>query len=564
MRIKALLTGVMALCLIPALSQALAVPEGKAAVIEAVVGKVKLTVGGKTSKAKVGLALAFGDSLNTGANGRVSLRHAGNAISRLAPNTELTLQAPGEKKGIFMRLKLGAVRYLVGKRAPGETFEVETSNAVAAVKGTDAETSTDGKSTRSSVFESAREKALELLDKKSGKSEDLSPGQTAEADDNGIDKRELTEDEKQASEKQYDGLPEPKNDEAKNGEGQGGDQQQQQAQQGGEQRNGEQGGEQGSGESRDELVDDIQDAFASVMDDLGLDSFLDRDERTGDLVAGRIVYDRNGDRAQVSAYILRPEPNQVYKANFTRRDAGPFAGTTSAEEITTWSTTLPENWYDAVKMPLDDPSNLDANGYPILYRVSQDFMALNPQQDELYIYTAYDAPRYNAYFDGNGYTVDLLNPTVDPVQGFVREVYTGSATSGLSLVFTHQLYQSYYNDYIVAGRQLSYNNNYYSSYWQTNQTVTADGGISLGLNFGGPDFLTTEFRVLDNEGNIIDLSSAPGGLVDHDFKGLDNELNLEVTFNAPVFSAPIDLMFIPEVFDSMDILDLPYSSNGGA
>lgn len=544
-----------ALGLSPDAARALPVPAGKAAVIEALIGKVSLLQAGKSIKPKVGQALDFGAELNTGTNGRLSLRHADNAVTRVAPNTELTLKAPGAKKGIFLRLKLGAVRYLVGKRAPGEVFEVETNNAVAAVKGTDAETSTDGKRTRSSVFESAREKALELIDSKTGKSEELSPGETGEADEDGLDSHDLTEDEKDQSEKNYEGLPEPEL--GTEGEGQGGEQGGQPGQT--TQGDGQQASEgESSGEESSDLTEEIEDAFAAVLDDLGLDSFLERDDRTGDLVAGRIVYDRNGDRTQVSAYIVRPEPNVIYKANFSRRDTGPFTGTSSAEEITTWSSALPENWHDAVNMAMDDPANLGQNGYPILYRVSQEFIALNPQLDELYIYTDYAAPRYMGFFDGNGYTIDP-GYIIDGVQAFVRDVYTNG-----SLVFTHELSQSTVNDYMNAGQVLSTGSWGYYSSWNTTQTVTPDGGISLAIDTFGPAFLTMEFRVLDADGTLHDLSDLPSGLVQGDFRGLDESLNLEVTFNAPNFSAPIDLMFIPSVFDSMDILDLLVPSNGGA
>jgi len=548
---KTLFLALLAAALIPVKAPALAVPAGKAAVIEALIGKVSLSSAGKDQKPKVGLALAFGDVLNTGANGRVSLRHADNAVTRLAPNTELTLRAPGAKKGVFLALKTGVIRFLVGKRAPGETFEVTTANAVAAVKGTDAEVETDGKSTRSSVFESAREKALEMLDSLSGKSEMLSPGQSSELDEKGFNTHDITDEERRESEQNYEGLPNPE----LTGEG------------GQQEGHGETppasgtetaGQGQGDAKSDDAMIADIEDAVAQVMDDLATDKFLERDDRSGDLVAGRVVFDRNGDRTQVSAYITRPDDHSVVKANYSRRDTGPFKGTTSAEEKTVWSAPLPQNWYDAVKMPINDPSNLDANGYPILYRVSQLFVAKNPQLDVLKIQTAYDAPRYLAYYDGNGYTT-YASLDIDPVQGFVRNVYTNN-----SLVFVHELYQSYTMDYLVPTRQLSYGGAYYYSSWNTTQSLTADNGIRLDLATFGPTFLSMEFRVLDDDGKVHDLSAMPSGLVQGDFRGLDNNLNLEVTFDAPNFSAPIDLMFIPSVFDSMDILDLPYPYYGGS
>jgi hypothetical protein len=562
---------ILAIALTPVKTWALAVPDGKAAILEAVLGKVSLTSNGKDQKPQVGMALAFGDQLNTGANGRVSLRHADNAVTRMAPNTELTLRAPGEKKGIFLALKGGVIRFLVGKRKPGETFEVSTANAVAAVKGTDAGVETDGQSTSSAVYDSDHQDALEVTDSKTGKTEDLSPGETSTLDLDGFNSRELTEQDRLDSDKNFDGLPKPDLNETPQG-----------------------GQDQGQAptpvttpapektavpettgqtvESTEEsaLEKDIQDAFAQAADDVRLDNYLDRDEKTGDLAAGRIVYDRNGDRTQVSAYILRPAPNVVVKDAQSRRDSGPFLGVSEAKETTTWSAALPTNWYDAVKMPLNDPSNLDPkSGYPILYRLTQDFWAKNPVGDKLEIFTTYDPPNYQGYYDPvNLYWTTDPNTPIDPLQTFKRDVYTGPGDiAGQTPVFTLQEIPWTTPDAVNAGRMVTTNpgQGYYNYSWFTAQSVTGDNGIHLDFQpySGGPTFLSMEFRVMTNDGTQQDLSGMPAGLTQGSFRGLDNSLNLEVTFNAPNFSAPIDILFIPAVFDAMDILDLPTSMQGG-
>jgi len=526
----------------PGLVRALEVPKGKAAVVEAVLGKVSVTQGKKERTAKVGQALDFGDTLSTGANGRLSLRHADNAVTRLAPNTELTLKAPGERKGVFLGLSKGFIRFLVGKRAPGESFEVQTPNAVAAVKGTDAGVETDGKTTKSSVYQSERKKAMEVVDSQRGQRQELEPGQTTEVDEDGFKTRELTSEEREQVREVFQGLPEPQLIEKEQGGKEGEGQEQGQG--------GEQTQEGTTEEQHDAMVEDINDAFADVMDELQLDSFLERDDRTGDLYAGRIVYDRNGHQAQVSAYIVRPAdaPEKVVKANYTKRTSGPFAGTTFAEEVTTWNTALPTDWYNVVDRALDDPANLDGNGYPLYFRKSQFFQAGNPQRDLLQIVSTYGDPLYSAVFNGVGY--DPGNIYTE--QSISRDLY---ANGVLLFSYVNSIYTL--TDPGYPGLTMADYSSIQSA-WNTNTYATADGGVGIVLDDYSSSFLAAEFRVLENDGYMYDLSSmAAGNVMFQDFKGLDSSLNLELTLDAPGFSAPIDLMMVPEVFDAMDILALP-------
>lgn len=527
-RIKLSTVLALALALAPSFAWSLAVPADKAAVVEAVIGKVQLISAGKESTPKVGQALVFGDVLSTGANGRVSLRHAGNAVSRMAPNTELTLKAPGAKKGTFLGLSKGFVRYLVGKRAPGESFEVQTSNAVAAVKGTDAETGTDGKKTTSRVFSSGREKALELLSLGTGKSVTLAPGQAAELDADGFTSREITRDEFEASKAQFEGLPTPEVEEAQ-----------------------EEAKQEAAEESQEAsaLGDAISDAFGDLMADLGIDSLIERDERTGDVAASRIAFDRNGDRTQISSWVVRADDKTIAKATYSQRKTGPFAGTSFAEETTVWNQTLPVDWASIATNYLDSEANTDGNGNPIWWRELTQFRAGNPQGDLMRVQRTYERPYFDYYFDGETYYRYGLQR-----QGFTQLLWLNNIpTHGMSWL----AYPVGDPAMLLAdapGSEDSYEK--WMNWGETYDSVT----LNYAVFSEEPPFLSTDIRVLDMEGNAQEITE---GLVyaypDHlyAFRGVNSQYNIELTFNSPVFSAPIDLLVIPDIFNHFEMFEIP-------
>lgn len=545
MRKTLLLLALTALWAHPRFALALDVPTGKAGIIEAVLGKVSVKVGLHTAKAQVGQVLDFGSTLSTGLNGRVSLRHADNAVTRLAPNTELTLRAPGTRKGIFMALSKGFIRFLVGKRAPGEAFEVETNNAVAAVKGTDAGVGQEeGGKSRAEVYNSDHKDALTFEDLKTGQGKTLAPGEGYTYDGKDFVLTQLNDEVKKAVEKAFDGLPLPslapalEKPEVK-----------------GEAPSTEDQNLAGDEFRHEAAMDAVNEAVESVMEDIKMDNFLARDERTGDLVGGRIIFDRNGTRTQVSSYIMRPEPDQVLKATYAKRLAGPFAGTSFAEETTTWNAALPSDWFDVTKLALDDPANLDKNGYPIFYRMHEEFIAGNPQGDRLGIITAFDTPLYQGIFNGT----DYIQGPIDPNQGFTRQLFANDFSTPL---FTMQNYR--FTTVNLSSQTVS-TGGYMNASWNTTQSATGDGGVSISHSSGATPFLTLDFRVLDDNGGIYDMSALASDpkTMPYTFKGLDNSVNLEVTLTCPGFSAPIDLMFIPEIFDAMDMLALPTPFNAG-
>jgi hypothetical protein len=541
---------VLALALTPVMIQAQSVPEGKAALVEAVLGRVQLKVDGKSSTPKVGQALDFGATLVTGSNGRVSLRHAGNSVSRLAPNTELTLRAPEAKqKGTFLALGKGIIRFLVGKRAPGESFEVSTSNAVAAVKGTDGEVETDGTTTKAAVYSSGLQKAMDLLSSASGKSMTLAPGQAVDLAEGGFQTRELSAEDFERSQQQFSGLPEPSLDGADAGPAEDA---------------------RSESQAAGALADAISDAFSSVMADLEVDNLLERNDRNDDLVAGRIAYDRNGDRTQISSYVVRAADNTIMKATYSQRESGPFAGTTFAEEQTVWNRALPDDWASIARDYLDSPANSDANGEPIHWRASQYFRAGNPQGDLMQVWREYERPYFEAWWDGERYYRGELLP-----QGFEQELHiNGSPVQYLAWLADSEYYSdpqsegySPNNDSFIADGPYAY-----ESSWDEN---TDYDGQKVSFNYciycetEQDVFLTTELRVLTQDGTVLDPLSVLHPDVRYGFqygegetglrffRGLDNAYSIELTFLSPLLSAPIDLLVIPEIFNHFDFFDMP-------
>lgn len=584
-------------------ARALDVPAGKAAVLEAVIGKVEVTIAGKTSQAKVGQVLAFGDVLNTGSNGRVSLRHAGNAISRLAPNTDLTLLAPTKSKGVFLSLTQGLIRFLVGQRAPGEVFEVSTRSAVAAVKGTDAEVETDGHQTRSSVFSSEHKRALSFMDRGTGKDIDLAPGQSAVLRDDGFKLHDLDSADLRDSDRLFKGLPAPVVDAAPDDSKKDDkrlDDKKREDEKKRELEKKEQSKKDDAGKpavdktvlaglvvtktltTKDtstqdgsvvdtvsvdktvidrtlinlEINDAIKDAISDVSKDLSLDKTLESDDRGGDLAAGRVAVDRNGDRTQISNYVQRTDAATIVKSTYSQRDTGPYKGVTSAEESVTWNRKLPDDWASVANRKLDDKANLDKTGLPIYYLSTQSFVAKNPLGDSLVVDRTYQQPYYVAVGSPGKAVRGALLP-----QGYSQSLHLDGQASVLSF--------QYYADsskYAVGNGD--------AAQIADAPTISKSTGWSEGIRHGkngdallnyddvnGKAVLYTDVTVLTGEGKLVDANKlVPTAQYLRDFRGLDNSLNIELTFSSAYMKAPIDLMVIPAFFDSMDFFDVPLTN----
>jgi hypothetical protein len=83
-----------------------------------------------------GAALQSGDVIRTGAEARVQISMSSGSTLRLGPNATLELRE-ADPVHFSARLSLGSLWAKVHKLLTGDSFEVETENAVAAVRGTE-------------------------------------------------------------------------------------------------------------------------------------------------------------------------------------------------------------------------------------------------------------------------------------------------------------------------------------------------------------------------------------------------------------------------------------------
>ncbi|MCA1828398.1 MAG: FecR family protein [Myxococcales bacterium] len=98
---------------------------------------VSLVEGPVTPKLAQGAEVHAGDTIETGEGGRVEITMPGGTILRLGESSRITLHEDVPQKAFSARLLLGNVWAKVHKLIAGETFQIETENAVAGVRGTE-------------------------------------------------------------------------------------------------------------------------------------------------------------------------------------------------------------------------------------------------------------------------------------------------------------------------------------------------------------------------------------------------------------------------------------------
>jgi hypothetical protein len=100
-------------------------------------GDVSVTRAAARTAVKPGDALAPGDEIATGSDARLEIAFASGTILRVGENSKLTLGESVPQQKVSARLALGNVWARVHKLLSGETFHLETDNAVAGVRGTE-------------------------------------------------------------------------------------------------------------------------------------------------------------------------------------------------------------------------------------------------------------------------------------------------------------------------------------------------------------------------------------------------------------------------------------------
>ena len=131
-------------------------PDPLAATVISLDGDVRYDDEGVLKPVQLGQLLDVGDRVLTLENSTLHMILADGSSVVMAPNTEMTLGALGDGKPgskTLLQVLKGLLNLMVEKQPDGFTFEVETSNAVAAVKGTDFEVNADTDDTQVTVNE---------------------------------------------------------------------------------------------------------------------------------------------------------------------------------------------------------------------------------------------------------------------------------------------------------------------------------------------------------------------------------------------------------------------------
>ena len=131
-------------------------PAAVAATAVNVVGEVNVLEDQAWTAVAEGQLFGEGDRIKTGDNATLQLVLADGSSVALAPDSELTLDNLGsgqEGSVTLLTLARGLLNTMVEKLKSGSRFEVQTSGAVAAVKGTDFEVSLTGSESAVTVNE---------------------------------------------------------------------------------------------------------------------------------------------------------------------------------------------------------------------------------------------------------------------------------------------------------------------------------------------------------------------------------------------------------------------------
>jgi hypothetical protein len=105
-------------------------------------GTAAVTRDGATAPLVLGAALEAGDKLTTDATGRLRLQLIDGSVINLGSQSELLIDdvvsgGPGTERQISLELDLGALLAKAAPATPSSRFEIRTTKAVSAVRGTE-------------------------------------------------------------------------------------------------------------------------------------------------------------------------------------------------------------------------------------------------------------------------------------------------------------------------------------------------------------------------------------------------------------------------------------------
>jgi hypothetical protein len=452
---------VILLALLLGLAPGLGADALSQAVVLALHGKASYSR--KGSKVEYPLALGQrldeGVTLRTGVGGGLRLRLADGSTLGICPNSSITLGSSQQRRDKRSTLNLlqGLVRWVIqqtgSESAQGVSYEIDTDNAVAAVKGTDFSAQDVGGSLDVKVYSSQHE-GVQVGDPDGSNQSLAAPGQELLRQDDGtLLSRSLGKDDYAALAQTWPDLPAVKppaglpdhaggfqkavplppsvggggrkgspSGNAGGGAGQTPAPGSNSGGSAGEPTPGPGGGstaptpapDSGTGvvptpapnpaPSAADIVQGIQDQVQDLRQDIGVNKSLDQQTKSHDLYSGAAFIDRNGYMVQVASLILPNQPaNVVDKVITSKRTDGPDTGVSVFSDKYTYNQALPSDWTSVVGQSLNAISNIGANGAPIYYLLQQDVTLLSPAGCAACLSTVYTGP------GGSAAPVQLLN-----------------------------------------------------------------------------------------------------------------------------------------------------------
>jgi hypothetical protein len=393
-----------------------------AGTVISVVGHPKISEdqGSTFQDIKLGQSVEVGSIIRT-ESGKVSLLMSEGSTVRLAPNTEITLKEhdPAQDQGgTIFALAEGFARFLVSKVKPGNHFEVQTSNAVAAVKGTDFEAGIDGGKTQVWVFTHDNLGKILFSDLKQLQKILIAEGGYGSFDGNAFDHGTFNPKDQKDSDGRYNGLAAPSEPPAgannNNPKGDGSP----------TTPNTQAPPTPLAADITNSITQSISQQFAELADGIktqikdqtDTNATIAGEKETSDIVLQRLVVDSNGDQDLVTQIVVRPSANTVDNLTTNYRSSGVNVGSTTMSEVTAFNAALPDDWIPAFEAAVN----------PTLYRTSQEFLLENPIGNVFEVITVYQSP-----------TQQTLVETAGPkpyLQSFDQLYYSGASSSSLSVI----------------------------------------------------------------------------------------------------------------------------------
>ncbi|MFH1825521.1 MAG: FecR domain-containing protein [Candidatus Firestonebacteria bacterium] len=464
--------------------------------------------------------LKSGDKIRT-KNGKAELILNDGSVINIRENTylEMTkLEFDAVKRVSILQLLMGKIKSKVTKRDEGSIFEIRSSNAIAAVKGTEFIVEVFEKTTDVIVLEGV----VALSDIMKEKEIFIKENEKSSLKENILESpRELLPEEKMRIKEVWETGKLEKKENGESEEAKKKDIKKEMF------------------DLRKELID-LRKDLTDLRDRSDMETKQDQLERLNDTQNGVVNMDRHGYRIRTEEHILRPDPRTITFLSLTGRKEGPDAGISKMEINNVFNQPLPENFMD-IKKWVDSSEWAKSSSMPSYFYMKQDYILKNPYGDSIVNDKMYSQPKIESNCTG------LL----------WRQPYCESLSVNNNFKYSEIL------DYDGQGlcfKPMKWINSSGATVFTKEQAVTespliklSDGGYIRKLEFTDGTFLENKIFVIDDIGKSVEESlytNTPIAEIKHLYVPYSLiKFNYELEFNAPEFgSRNMDLIISPCMF----------------